>query len=35
MFITTSYLKESFKKYNELYFDNELPMPDEFKVGRG
>lgn len=35
MFITTSYLKESFKKYNELYFDNELPMPDTFKIGRG
>lgn len=35
MIITIEYLTEAFKKYNALYFDNELPMPDAFKIGRG
>ena len=35
MVITIDYLTEAFKKYNALYFVNELPMPDAFKVGRG
>jgi hypothetical protein len=35
MFITIEYLTEAFKKYNSLYFDNELPMPNAFKIGRG
>ena len=35
MIITIEYLTEAFKKYNTLYFDNELPMPDKFKIGRG
>ena len=34
MFITTKYLAETFKKYNAMYFNNELPTPT-FKVGRG
>ena len=35
MVITINYLTEAFKKYNALYFNNELPMPDAFKIGRG
>lgn len=35
MVITIDYLTEAFKKYNALYFDNELPMPDAFKISKG
>ena len=34
MFITLDYLKTSFKEFNKLYFNNELPTP-QFKIGRG